>query len=102
MSTVWDITGMLAGLRGDDYVSAMRGIAADFADRGGFACGGDGCEERAVMLGMHRCGAQGPPICELHYRRHQEWMAASAQLGHPYCRHCGEDIDSSHIYAVPL
>jgi hypothetical protein len=101
--TTKDITPMLAGLRGDDFVNALRGIHADLKQRGGrLRCSGSDCTDAPTLIGIHACGAPGVPICEKHNRQQQEWMAMAAVQGKPYCRHCGQDVDSSHVYAVGL
>lgn len=98
-----DITDKLAGLRGDEYVAAVRLIAAQARERSAhLRCAGDGCTEPAVWLGMQRCGAPGPPVCDLHRQRHDEWMASAVHLGQPFCRHCGQDVSAEHIYVVSL
>jgi hypothetical protein len=102
MSTV-DITEMLAGLTGEDYISAIRGIQADARARGGrLRCGGDGCTNPAVWIGMHGCGAPGTPVCQEHYEQQLAWIKFAGQQGQSYCRHCGDDVDASHIYVVPI
>lgn len=101
MST--DITSLLDGMRGQEFVDTMRAIQVEARQRGGFVrCAGEGCREPAVWLGMQACGAPGSPACELHWQRQREWMAAAAKLGQPWCRHCQEDVDTSHVYVVAL
>lgn len=97
------IAELLENLRGDDYIAVLRSIAALAREQGAYVpCGTGDCHESATYIGMQKCGAPGGPVCEVHYQRHQEWMASAAQLGTPYCRHCGQDVDSSHCYVVPL
>lgn len=94
---------MMATLRGQDFIDAIRKVHAESRQHGAHVrCGGEGCTNPAVWVGMQTCGAPGGPVCELHRQRHIEWMAMSANLGQPYCRHCGRDVDASHIYVVPL
>ena len=98
-----DITGLVAELRGQEFIDALRRIHAGARERGGFVrCAGEGCTNPAVWLGMQRCGAPGGPACELHWQRQQEWMAAAAAMGQPWCRHCRHDVDASHVYVVAL
>jgi hypothetical protein len=98
-----DITRLVADLRGDQYIDAVRVIAVQARERGGvMRCGGDECTNPAAWIGMQQCGAPGGPVCDLHWQRQREWMAASVNLGQPYCRHCKQDVDASHITVLPL
>jgi hypothetical protein len=75
MSSTQDITANVAGLRGDDYINVMRGIAAEAVAAGHFLrCSYCAQSQPASLLGMHRCGQSGPPVCERHWREQQEWI----------------------------
>ncbi len=104
MSTSTDITEMVAGLRGDQYVSLMRGIHADALASGGsgLKCAYD--SEPATLLGMQRCGHPGPPVCQGHWDSQQDWMRSGGMIANttPWCRHCGQHVTSDHIYVVAL
>ncbi|MEC4763790.1 hypothetical protein VT930_11815 [Mycobacterium sherrisii] len=97
------IENMLAELRGEEYIAAVRAIAATARARGGrLRCGGESCPHPAVWIGMQKCGTGGGPVCERHRQEQRQWMATAVMLGRPYCRHCGEDVDCSHLYVVPI
>lgn len=101
MST--DITGLVAGLRGQEFIDAIRAVEVAARRRGAHVrCGGDDCTNPAIWIGMQRCQAPGAVVCEQHWQHQQQWMVLAAKLGQPYCRHCGDDTDASHIYVVPL
>lgn len=98
-----DLTEQLSGLRGDEFVEALRALAliADAQDAF-LRCGG--CVKRAEYIGMQRCGAPGGPVCQDCLELHRQWMDTAQLIADhsPYCRHCDQNIDRSHIYAVGL
>lgn len=98
-----DVTEVLAGKTGEDFVTGMRALALLASAHDGFvACAG--CSAPATLVGMQRCGAPGGPICadccELHFEWIRSWGGIEEAI--PCCRHCGEDVDRLHIYAVDL
>lgn len=101
MST--DVTHLLAGQRGDEYVETLRGLALLVTARGGsMRCGA--CDEKAVWVGMQACGAPGGPICQACLQNQRDWINASEGItdARPFCRHCSQDVGRDHIYAVSL
>lgn len=97
-----DLTHALDGLRGDDYVTALRALAILASADGGHLMCVDG--QIAEWVGMQRCGAPGGPVCATCVQWQSEWMTATEQLADasPYCRHCGEEVDRNHIYVVNI
>jgi hypothetical protein len=102
---VSDVKAVFAGLRGQEFITAMRALAlvASAQDRP-LRCGGSGCGQPAAFVGMQRCGAPGGPVCQICLQAHSEWVTTAEVIAElpPYCRHCGEDVDRSHVYAVDL
>lgn len=98
-----DVTDSLAGKTGEDFVIAMRALALlASAQDGTVVC--SGCGHPALYIGMQRCGAPGGPVCQgcldLHFEWIRSWEGVSDTI--PMCRHCGQDVDRDHIYAVDL
>lgn len=107
-----DISDMLAGLRGDEYISAVRGIAADMHNGLGgnashFVCSYD-CPHPATLIGMHGCGEPGPLVCKIHAAQHIAFVTMAGLLAatmpgkyDTQCTHCGaRGVD--HIYIADL
>ena len=99
-----DLTDMFAGLHGQAFIDKMRALALIASIQGGrIKCGGD-CGNLAEYIGMQRCGAPGGPVCQQCFDLHKTWLdIAARQPGwQPFCGHCGEHVERSHIYAVGL
>jgi hypothetical protein len=102
---VGELRTVIADLRGPEFITAMRAWALVSSAQGRWLqCRGSGCVRRAEFVGMQRCGAPGGLVCQGCLQAHGEWMAAAEVIAEkrPYCRHCGEDVDRSHVYAVDL
>ena len=96
-------THLLDSKTGQDYVDALWAIALLATVRGGRVLCGT-CPKTATYIGMQRCGAPGGPICGTCLKNHQDWMNTARMLAEysPYCRHCGEDADRDHDYALSI
>ncbi len=100
-----ELKAVFAALRGEEFITAMRALALISTVQGRWVrCGGSGCGRRAAFVGMQRCGAPGGPLCQGCLQAHGEWMTTAATVAeqYPYCRHCSEGFDRSHVYAVDL
>lgn len=98
-----DLTEQLSGLRGSEFIEAVRALALISDAQDAFLrCGG--CAMPAEYIGMQRCGAPGGPVCQGCLELHAQWLNLCDTLAeaNPYCRHCEADVDRSHIYAVGL
>ena len=98
-----DVTESLDGLRGEDFVTGLRALVLiATVDNGLVLCAG--CGGPATLIGMHRCGAPGGPICTACCAAHFAWILSwdTVQNAVPSCSHCGDDVDHTHIYAVDL
>ena len=98
-----DITEMFTKLRGDEFIEQLRGVALLASAEGGtLRCGS--CPRAAEFIGMQRCGAPGGPICQgcmdEHFDYVRSWVPVEDAT--PYCRHCDQDVDKHHLYAVNL
>jgi hypothetical protein len=96
-----DMSSSFAGLRGAEFIEAVRALALIGTLKGGFlACGT--CSGRAQYIGMQRCDAPGGPVCEQCAENHRQWVATAAQIADasPYCRHCNKEVDRTHLYMV--
>lgn len=98
-----NMTDMFVGLHGDAFVEKLRALALIASANGQFICCG-ACGAKAEYIGMQRCGAPGGPICGDCLVRHLTYCALAQNIpnSHPCCRHCGEDVDIKHVYAVNL
>ena len=100
-----DMSSQFEGLRGDAFVERLRALAVlSSAEGKRIRCGGSGCGNAARLIGMQRCGEPGGPVCVPCAVRHAEYIASAAQIADadPYCRHCLETVDASHLYVVDL
>lgn len=94
---------VLDGKTGQGYVETLRAVALLATVRGSRVLCGT-CPNNATHIGMQRCGAPGGPICDTCMQNHRQWMDTACLLADfsPYCRHCGDDVDRDHIYALSL
>jgi hypothetical protein len=100
-----ELSAVFAVLRGKEFITAMRASALVSSAQGRWMrCGGSSCGKPAEFIGMQRCGAPGGPVCQGCLQAHRDWMTVAEAIAeqHPYCRHCGEDVNRSHVYAVDL
>lgn len=98
-----DLTSCFDGLRGAAFVEAMRALALLSDAQGGYlSCAG--CKKPAEYIGMQRCDAPGGPICAQCMEHHRQWVNTAQAIAEasPYCRHCDQDVDGSHLYVVGL
>lgn len=96
-----ELRWVFSDLRGPEYVTAVRALAIMQEVRR-LRCGV--CEaDEASWVGMQRCGAPGGPICADCLLAHAAFMFALAGSNQRlWCRHCEEDVDSTHVYAVHI
>lgn len=101
MST--DLTHMIDGKRGDEFVATVQEIAILASASGGtLRCGT--CPKPANWIGMQACGAPGGLVCDTCLQNHRDWINTwdSISEARPYCRHCGNDVGRGHVYAASL
>lgn len=98
-----NLTHMLDGKRGDEFIQTLREIAILASATGGTVrCGI--CGNPANWIGMQGCGAPGGPVCDTCLQSQRDWINTWDSISdvRPYCRHCGNDVDRGHIYAASL
>lgn len=99
-----DITDMFSGLRGQEFVEQLRAVAMlARLYNASIRCGA--CSADAEYIGMQRCGAPGGPICQRCMESHFDYMRcweSMLDIAQPFCRHCNENVDKSHLYAVNM
>ena len=100
-----DIGDLFDELRGEDFITAWRGLALLVSTRDDYViC--SVCRMPAQRIVMQRCGEAGGPVCDnedcLDWYREccQSWHGI--HNGQPFCRRCGNYTQNSHIYTVSL
>lgn len=98
-----NVTDMFVGLHGEAFVEKLRALALIASANSQYIrCGA--CNAKAEYIGMQRCGAPGGPVCGTCLKRHFSFCLVAQKIpdSQPCCRHCGDDVDVTHIYAVNL